>query len=248
MNGELYYKYYDCYKKANKIYSKDIINLVEYNLINKDYLNEGSSFLSNIYKIMTILYGNQVSKEIKEEYLKLLANNIISLTDYQEQRFDEIFRPNGKILNLKNSLENEALDYVNHRGTGDIQEVGRNVLSEINNSSNNDLRCLIGSWSGFKPFVDGYYYEVCKRVGTNAVTYLDVDFDYNLTLNATNIGGNLTTKDVIEDLYCYVEGTKYNPTAYLFVDSIVDKAMNECLISINKLDKYGKLVKIKENN
>ena len=246
MDAYLYEKNYDCYKKTQKKYSKDTMNLVEYTLITKDYLKEGNTYLSNIYKIMTILYGNQVSKNMKEEYLMLLSKNIIALTDYQNEKIEEIFKPNGRILTIKDILKEEALSYINSRGVGDIQETGSKILNELDNSSNNDLRNLTGSCSIFKPFVDGYYYEVCKKVGEDADTNFNIDLDYNLTLEATNRGENNTTKDVIEDLYCYVEGTKYNTTAYLSVDSIVYKAMYECMLAINKIDKYGSLTKKRE--
>lgn len=246
MDAYLFEKNYDCSKKANKKYSKDIRNLVEYTLITKDYLNDGKEYLSNIYKIMAILYGNQVNRSMKEEYLMLLAKNIISLTDYQNQKLDEIFKPTGKILTMKNILENEAIGYINNRGVGDVQETGKKMLEELNNSSNNDLRNLLGSWSGFRPFVDGYYYEVCKKVGDNSDINLDIETDYKYTLEATKNGENNTTKDIIEDLYCYVEGSKYNPTAYLSTDSIVSNAMVNCLLAINKLDKYDKLTRTRE--
>ena len=108
----------------------------------------------------------------------------------------------------------------------------------LSSDSNNDLRNLLGSCSIFRPFVDGYYYEVCKKVGENADPNLDIETDYKYTVEATNRGENESTKDVIEDLcYCYVEGTKFNPTAYLSTDSIVLYAITSCLQAINRIEK-----------
>ena len=86
---------------------------------------------------------------------------------------------------------------------------------------------------------------MCKKVGENADHNLDIETDYKYTLEATNRGENSSTKDVIEDLYCYVEGTKFNPTAYLSTDSIVSSAISSCLLAINRIDKYEKYTRRK---
>ena len=70
---------------------------------------------------MAILYGNQVNETMKQEYFMLLAQYIVSLTDFQDRKLDEILKPTGRIIKLKESLTKEALSYINSRGVGDIQ-------------------------------------------------------------------------------------------------------------------------------
>lgn len=245
MSRNLFNKHSLCCDISSSIFSTDTRNLVEYSLFNSDFLKDCGLVLGNIYKSIAIIYGNQCDDK-KEEYLKYLAGCLVELADYQEDRLDSLFKPNGKVIRIKKTLEDNALEYINSHESRSAQEIGRRTLREINGASNNELRYLLGSWSAFFPFVHGDAYDVCSMVSGQRTSNLDIDRDYALTMEATRNGENSSVSDVLDNLNDYVEGIEHNSSVYMTTNSVVREAIKQCIGGIYKVNREDRFVRVKK--
>ena len=245
MSRNLFNKHSLCCDVSSAIFSDDTRNLVEYSLFNSDYLKDCGLVLGNIYKSIAIIYGSQCDDK-REEYLEYLAGCLVELADYQEERLDSLFKPNGKVIRIKNALEDNALEYINSHKSRSTQEIGRRTFREINSASNNELRYLLGSWSAFFPFVHGDVYDTCSIVSGQRSSNLDIDKDYALTMEATRNGENASVSDTLCTLYNCVEGIKSNSSIYLTTNSIVTDSVKQCIDDIYRLSRGDKFVRVKK--